>query len=103
MWGIKNHYVGDIFNSHPLKLKRIHMGEPCKSCDILEICGGRCLYATLAQRWSPSQYSLVCESVRTLVSSVAEIMPRINQLLKNGRLDAEDFRFLKYNGCEIIP
>jgi hypothetical protein len=37
------------------------------------------------------------------VNSVAEIMPRITQLLRNGRLDAADFRFLKYNGCEIIP
>jgi uncharacterized protein len=103
LWGIKNHYVGDIFNSDPSKLRQIHVGEPCKSCDILGICGGRCLYANLTQRWPPSQYSLVCESVRTLVNSVAEIMPRITQLLKNGRLDATDFRFLKYNGCEIIP
>jgi putative peptide-modifying radical SAM enzyme len=103
MWGIKKHYVGNILTSSPTKLKHIHLGEPCSSCDILGICGGRCLYANLAKRWNPSQYGLVCNAVRNLVDSVGEVMPRIDQLLRSGKLSKEHFRFLKYNGCEIIP
>ena len=103
MWGIKKHYIGNILDSNPTKLKQICVSEPCSSCGILGICGGRCLYANLTRRWNQNQYRLVCNSVRNLVDSVTEIMPRINKLLKSGKLSKEDFSFLKYNGCEIIP
>jgi uncharacterized protein len=103
MWGMKKHYIGNILESSPTKLRQIHVGEPCTSCDILGICGGRCLYANLTKRWNQYQYSLVCKSVRNLIDSVAEAMPKITQLLKSGKLSKEDFSFLKYNGCEIIP
>jgi putative peptide-modifying radical SAM enzyme len=103
MWGMKKHYVGNILDSSPTKLKQIHVNEPCSSCDILGICGGRCLYANLTKRWSQNQYHLVCDSVRNLINSVTENMPRITRLLNNGKLRKEDFSFIKYNGCEIIP
>lgn len=77
--------------------------EPCTSCDILEVCGGHCLYANLTKRWNQGHYNLVCNSVRSLIDRVAEIMPRVNRLLKSGKLGKQDFSFLKYNGCEIIP
>jgi sulfatase maturation enzyme AslB (radical SAM superfamily) len=103
MWGIKKHYVGNIIDSSPTKLRQILVNEPCSSCDILGICGGRCLYANLTKRWNRSQYSAVCNSVRNLINSVAENMPRITKLLESGKLSKEDFSFIKYNGCEIIP
>jgi hypothetical protein len=30
-------------------------------------------------------------------------VPRINKLIKNGRIPFRGFEYLKYNGCEIIP
>jgi len=103
MWGMKKHYVGNILYGSPTKLKQIHVDEPCNSCDILGICGGRCLYANMTKRWTQNQYSLVCNSVRKLIAAVTENMPRITRFLKTGKLSKEDFSFIKYNGCEIIP
>jgi hypothetical protein len=30
-------------------------------------------------------------------------LPRIKQLINNGKVNLSDFEFMKYNGCEIIP
>jgi hypothetical protein len=30
-------------------------------------------------------------------------VPRIKQLISEGKVKEENFTFLKYNGCEIIP
>lgn len=103
MWGIRNHYLGNITEGSPSRLKQVGVGEPCTKCEIQALCGGRCLYANLAKRWTANQYSQVCGSVRNLVDSIREQMPRIKELLKSERLSLEDFRFLEYNGCEIIP
>src|SRR4030043_2425840 len=32
MGGMKNYYLGHISNAHPLKLKKIFVGEPCTKC-----------------------------------------------------------------------
>lgn len=103
MWGMKNYYLGHISNAHPLRLKKIFVGEPCTKCGILSICGGRCLYANITKRWSPQAYSLVCNTVRNLIDAVREELPKIKSLINSGRVRLEDFTFMKYNGCEIIP
>jgi putative peptide-modifying radical SAM enzyme len=102
-WGMKDYYLGHISNADPLKLKKVFVGEPCTKCDILHICGGRCLYANITKRWSTKDYSLVCDTVRNLVHVVAKEVPRIRELMEDGRISVEDFEFMKYNGCEIIP
>jgi uncharacterized protein len=103
MWGMKDYYLGHISNANPLKLKKILVGEPCTKCDLLQVCGGRCLYANITKRWSKEGYGLVCDSVRNLVDAVAKEVPRIRKLMENGRISLKDFEFMKYNGCEIIP
>jgi putative peptide-modifying radical SAM enzyme len=103
MWGMKDYYLGHISNADPLKLKKVFVGEPCTKCNILHICGGRCLYANITKRWSTKDYSLVCDTVRNLVDAVAKEAPRIRKLMENGRISLKDFEFMKYNGCEIIP
>jgi hypothetical protein len=30
-------------------------------------------------------------------------MPRIEKLIKGGKVRLKDFEYMKYNGCEIIP
>lgn len=104
MWGMKNHYLGHISNSEPLKLEKVYVNQaPCKECSILNVCGGRCLYANVTQRWSKKEYAEVCRAVRALVEAVSAEVPRIKQLVKDGKISMEDFDFIKYNGCEIIP
>ena len=103
MWGMKDYYLGHVSTAEPLKLKKLFVAEPCTECEILNICGGRCLYANITKRWSKDDYTEVCETVKSLVTAVETQLPRINKLIKDGKVKKKDFEFFKYNGCEIIP
>jgi uncharacterized protein len=103
MWGMKNHYLGHIRDANPLKLPKAFVTEPCTKCGVSNICSGRCLYANVTQRWSREAYSLVCATVKNLIKSVEDKLPRIRGLIGKGRIRPEDFDYMKYNGCEIIP
>lgn len=103
MWGMKNYYLGHISSTNPQKLKKVFVGEPCTKCEILNMCGGRCLYANITKRWNPKAYGLVCNTVRKLIDAIAEELPRIRNVIENGKISLKDFEFLKYNGCETIP
>lgn len=103
MWGMKNFYIGHISSADPLNLRRVFVNEPCTKCDIFSICGGRCLYSNVVKRWREEEYSLICNTVRNLVSVIKEDLPRIKRLIGNGKVSLKDFDFMKYNGCEIIP
>ena len=104
MWGMGNHYLGHIVDSHPLKLKKVFVNQlPCSKCEILNMCGGRCYYANVTQRWSVDAYKEVCNTVKALVVDVSAKIPRIKQLISQGKICLSDFDFIKYNGAEIIP
>jgi uncharacterized protein len=103
MWGMKDFYVGHIRDADPATLPRVLVGVPCTTCDLYPVCGGRCLYANLTKRWSADAYRLVCDTVRHLVDAIAGELPRVRRLLHRGVLRPQDFAFMKYNGCEIIP
>jgi len=104
MWGMKKYYLGNIATADPSKLKKVFVDQPpCVGCQILGICGGRCLYANITKRWSDMHYGKVCHTVAKLVEAVQAEEPRIQQLIKNCKVSLKDFDFIRYNGCEIIP
>jgi putative peptide-modifying radical SAM enzyme len=104
MWGMKKYYLGHIAYADPNTLGQVHVSEPpCSNCDILGVCGGRCLYANITKRWSDEAYGEVCRTVRGLIGAVDSEMPRIRQLVEDKKIASSDFEYLKYNGCEIIP
>jgi uncharacterized protein len=103
MWGMKNYYLGHIRDANPLKLPKVFVTQPCTKCDVFNVCGGRCLYANVTKRWSPEAYSLICDTVKNLIKAVEDELPRIRKLVEKGNISLEDFEFMKYNGCEIIP
>lgn len=103
MWGIQDYYVGHIRNANPLKLAKVPVGEPCTSCKTFNLCGGRCLYANITKRWKPEAYGLVCRTVENMINAIKEEKARIMELIKTGKIKREDFEFMKYNGCEVIP
>jgi uncharacterized protein len=103
MWGMRDFYLGHISTVNPLRLRKVFVGEPCTSCKIFNICGGRCLYANITKRWKQEAYRLVCKTVENMIEAVNSELPRIRGLLKAGKVKAEDFEFMKYVGCEIIP
>ena len=103
MWGMKDCYLGHVCEVDPFTLAKVFVGKPCSDCDILGICGGRCLYAALTKRWGPTAYALVCDTVRSLADTVSTQIPRIWRLIDKGRVNLSDFEYIRYNGCEIIP
>ncbi|MEM2971734.1 MAG: TIGR04084 family radical SAM/SPASM domain-containing protein [Candidatus Bathyarchaeia archaeon] len=103
MWGIRQYYLGHISTANPLKLRKVLVGEPCTKCNVYPICGGRCLYANITKRWSKQAYSHVCNTVKNLIEAINEQLPKIEMLIEKGKINLNDFEFLMYNGCEIIP
>jgi uncharacterized protein len=104
MWGMKKYYLGHIAETDPLTLGKVLVNNaPCTECDLLGVCGGRCLYANITKRWNDQAYNDVCDTVRALVKSVESELPRIRSLLAAEKICLTDFDYLKYNGCEIIP
>lgn len=103
MSGMQDFYLGHINEAHPLKLKKIHVGEPCVSCAIRHECGGRCLYANLTKRWPDEAYVLVCKTVKNLIESLKQWLPKIRNLILMGKISRSEFNYVKYNGCEVIP
>jgi len=103
MWGMKDYYLGHISNTDPLKLKKVFVGEPCTKCIAFNMCGGRCLYANITKRWNQDAYSQVCKTVQNLIQAVSKQTPRMQKLIEDRRIQLKDLKYMKYNGCEIIP
>ncbi len=98
--------VGSIFNDAPLSLcDKVYVGEPCISCDIFHICGGRCLFVNKAQDMlRENGYSLICTTVRHLVGELRNVLPQILELIESRVVRRSDFEYPEFNnGCEIIP
>jgi len=95
--------VGDILKDNPDNLKQIFVEEPCKSCEIYGLCGGRCLYANKANLWPKEGQDLICSTVRHLINSIRSKLPEIKELIKQGKITEKQFAYEKYTGPEIIP
>ncbi len=103
MWGMKSHYLGHVSTANPMELTKEFVSEPCTNCRTLKLCGGRCLYANVMKRWSAEAYNQVCNTVRNLIDAILDQMPRIDELIRSGRIRFRDFEYVRFNGCEIIP
>ncbi|MDG6951416.1 MAG: TIGR04084 family radical SAM/SPASM domain-containing protein [Nitrososphaerota archaeon] len=98
--------VGSIFKDTPASIvNSATLGEPCASCDIVGICGGRCLFVNRSQHLLRQDgYSLICTTVRHLVGVLRGVQPRVEALVEDGKVKLSDFRYPGFNnGCEIIP
>jgi uncharacterized protein len=98
--------VGSIFENTPDSIRDVvTVGEPCTSCDIFEVCGGRCLFVNKSQcLLRQGGYSFICETVIHLVKELREVQPRIKALTEVGAVKLSDFKYPAFNnGCEVIP
>ena len=98
--------LGSILTSTPLSVVgKAGLGEPCLSCGVYEVCGGRCLFVNRVQ-WMLREegYSLICQTVKHLVSELKLALPVIRGLIDDGFVDRTAFAYPEFNnGCEIIP
>jgi len=98
--------IGSIFKNAPSSLcDVVAFGEPCSSCDIFGICGGRCLFVNKSQGLlRENGYPLICTTVRHLVKELQAALPQVQALIENGSVRRSDFEYPELNnGCEIIP
>jgi putative peptide-modifying radical SAM enzyme len=103
MSGMKDYFAGDIFADDPLKLKQTLISGPCKGCDVLDICGGRCLYANVTVKWGDEGFAEVCDTIRNLIKGLRAVLPEVRRLIEEGKISMQDFEHTKFNSCEIIP
>jgi uncharacterized protein len=103
MIGMSRYYVGHISHSHPLELDRIVVGGECTECRIRDFCGGRCLYSNITQPWGEAERQLVCATVENLHTALHDALPRVEALIRGGKITLKNFEHEKFNGCEIIP
>ncbi|GFO97348.1 radical SAM domain protein [groundwater metagenome] len=98
--------IGSIFKDEPISLcDKVCVGEPCASCEIFHICGGRCLFVNHSQDMLRKDgYALICSTVKHLVRELEDAAPRVRELIKSGVIRANEFDYPEFNnGCEIIP
>jgi putative peptide-modifying radical SAM enzyme len=97
--------VGNIKESSPEDLLNVmRVDEPCPSCDIIGICGGRCLFANKQRLWGEDGFTKICDSVKHLVTSLQKHIPTVERLIETGTISINDFEYPEFNnGCEIIP
>ncbi len=98
--------VGSIFRNTPASLRDVAtVGDPCSSCDIIDVCGGRCLFVNRSQHLLRQDgYSLICTTVKHLVKELREAQPRVKAFAEHGVVKLSDFKYPVFNnGCEIIP
>ncbi len=98
--------AGSIFEDVPqLLCDKVRVVEPCTSCDIFTICGGRCLFVNRAQDMlRKNGYSLICSTVRHLVGELDTALPHIREMIGCGVIGRKEFQYPEFNnGCEIIP
>jgi len=97
--------VGDIRESTPEGIMNSRpVGPPCTDCDILWVCGGRCLFANQVEGWGKDWYDRVCKSTRHMIDELKKLVPRAKELMENGTLPNDAFDYPEINnGCEIIP
>ncbi|MBU2522751.1 MAG: TIGR04084 family radical SAM/SPASM domain-containing protein [Nanoarchaeota archaeon] len=103
MYNASFFYLGDIIKNNPDELRQTYVDGFCENCDILDLCGGRCLYANKARLWPEEGQNLICGTVRNLIETIREKLPEIKELIANGIVREKDFFYEKYNGAEIIP
>ena len=97
--------VGDIRTTNPSELRdSMKVDEPCPSCDVYGICGGRCLFVNKERLWGQEGFNKVCGTVKHLINRLKMALPEVLRLIDEGLISMEDFAYPEYNnGCEIIP
>ncbi len=95
--------LGDL-RSDPNKLPKFEMLEPCKSCEYLSVCGGRCLFFNRERLWGDEGFRLVCSTAKHLIQEIERVKPEILEIVESGVIDFEDLIYPKFNNTtEIIP
>ena len=77
--------------------------SPCLECEVYSICGSRCLFTNRHNLWR-TDFSLVCKTVRHLISELKRVQPIVEQMISRNKIKIESFNYPRFNNsCEVIP
>jgi putative peptide-modifying radical SAM enzyme len=77
--------------------QRIKVDQPCPSCDIYGICGGRCLFTNKERLWGQQGFHAICSVTKHLVSQLQGYVSVCEPI-------KEKFQYPPFNNTtEIIP
>ncbi len=97
--------IGDLMSSTPESIRNSRtVDPPCTDCDILWVCGGRCLFANQTMGWGREWFDRICLSTRRMIEGLNALVPDVVHLIEEGILPMEALDYPEINnGCEIIP
>lgn len=97
--------VGDIFSKKPEDIRNImELDEPCRSCDVRWVCGGRCMFANKTKLWGEDGFKKVCDITRHTIKTLDSYKEEVRELLDNGTITVKDLYYpVVNNGVEVIP
>ncbi|MHA1401780.1 MAG: TIGR04084 family radical SAM/SPASM domain-containing protein [Candidatus Heimdallarchaeaceae archaeon] len=97
--------VGHLEKSTPNEIRNsVTIDEPCLSCEVYNLCGGRCLFANKTKLWGEEGFAEVCKTVKHLINELKKIKKEVLELIDNGIIEKSDFDYPAYNNTtEIIP
>lgn len=85
-------------------IKKVPLTEPCLSCEIISICGGRCLYTNHFKTGSEEDYNAVCDATKFLIANLQKEIPIIKNSISLEKISYQDIIYPDINnGTEIIP
>lgn len=95
--------VGNIRELEPSDISPTKgLRGPCQECEVLTVCGGRCIYTSESMRWGQEGFELVCDSVKHLISELERVKPRVQAVIDAGHLKVEEYSDVGYD-YEVIP
>jgi putative peptide-modifying radical SAM enzyme len=75
----------------------IHVNDPCPSCDVYSVCGGRCLFANRERLWGDEGFDAICDVTKFLIAELEEHIPFCRSI-------KEKIQYPSFNNTtEIIP
>jgi putative peptide-modifying radical SAM enzyme len=94
--------LGDV---DPANLKdRLNIEGPCLTCEVADVCGGRCLFANREGRGEKEEFDQVCRSVKHLVQEMKDARLRVDTFIDAGVVTREQLEYPPFNNTtEIIP
>ncbi len=103
---LSSFWIGNINKINDPEILRdalLIKNEPCISCDVFDICGGRCLFANYFKPWGDEGYNIICTTIKNLINKLIEKKDEVSNLIASGIINIKDFDYFKYSGVEIIP
>lgn len=96
--------VGSLGEKPASMVNKVVIGGSCLTCEVQDICGGRCLYSNKTLWWGEEGHDLVCDLNKQIINLCKDHSAEIQKLFEDGVIHWKDFYFpSEAYSLEIIP